>query len=166
MHVLSLPPAFVLSQDQTLMLRIQSLAKSRSLNRRELHTCFPNERPESQTPKTSVTSLDKRDRQSLFQGTALSDRPRNSAAHVSLSSIFNCQKTDETQSPVPSKAPKQVAKTETWPRFKQPIQSGNLRASASVASSAAALVGEAGYKATPANKSTPISQKFHFFSND
>nr|CAI0340205.1 hypothetical protein SHINE37_44067 [Rhizobiaceae bacterium] len=26
MHVLSLPPAFVLSQDQTLMLRIQSLA--------------------------------------------------------------------------------------------------------------------------------------------
>jgi hypothetical protein len=69
------------------MLRIQSLAfTSRSLNRRELHTCFPNTKPESPASKTSVTSLDKRDRQSLFQRTDIAISPANSAAHVSLSS--------------------------------------------------------------------------------
>ncbi|CUX32329.1 hypothetical protein AGR5A_Cc70349 [Agrobacterium genomosp. 5 str. CFBP 6626] len=36
MHVLSLPPAFVLSQDQTLKLRIQSRLNHVILNRREL----------------------------------------------------------------------------------------------------------------------------------
>lgn len=44
-------------------------------------------------PKTSVTSLDKRDRQSLFPGQA-QRLVRDPADHVSLSSIFNCQITD------------------------------------------------------------------------
>ena len=73
------------------MLRIQSLAKITF----EIDENFtpvlqrPILRP---APKTSVTSLDKRDRQSLFL-----DKPkpvRDPADHVSLSSLFNCQKTD------------------------------------------------------------------------
>jgi hypothetical protein len=42
--------------------------------------------------KTSVTSLDKRDRQSLFQRTEISSGPANSAAHVSLSSHIQLSK--------------------------------------------------------------------------
>jgi hypothetical protein len=42
--------------------------------------------------KTSVTSLDKRDRQSLFQRTSISTGPANSAAHVSLSSHIQLSK--------------------------------------------------------------------------
>ncbi|WP_210164520.1 hypothetical protein, partial [Rhizobium sp. IBUN] len=56
------------------------------LNRRELHTCFPNTKAKTPASKTSVTSLDKRDRQSLFQRTEISSGPASSAAHVSLSS--------------------------------------------------------------------------------
>ncbi|WP_208722859.1 hypothetical protein, partial [Rhizobium vallis] len=68
------------------MLRIQSLALRHVLNRRELHTCFPGKMAKTKSPKTSVTSLDKRDRQSLFQRTEISSDPASSAAHVSLSS--------------------------------------------------------------------------------
>ena len=64
MHVLSLPPAFVLSQDQTLKLRIQSLALRHVTESTRTHTRL--KRPESL--KNEVLSLDKRDRQSLFQG--------------------------------------------------------------------------------------------------
>ncbi|WP_210263394.1 hypothetical protein, partial [Rhizobium sp. SEMIA 4085] len=46
------------------------------LNRRELHTCFLNAKPESPTSKTSVTSLDKRDRQSLFPKIGIATDPR------------------------------------------------------------------------------------------
>ncbi len=65
LHVLSLPPAFVLSQDQTLMLRIQSLAKI-TFEIDENFTPVLQEPTLRLAPKTSVTSLDKRDRQSLF----------------------------------------------------------------------------------------------------
>ncbi|WP_210255996.1 hypothetical protein, partial [Rhizobium phaseoli] len=70
-HVLSLPPAFVLSQDQTLMLRIQSLAitsrseSTRTHTHHSAHHCAHNE----------VYSLDKRDRQSLFQRIQISSDP-------------------------------------------------------------------------------------------
>ncbi|WP_210261666.1 hypothetical protein, partial [Agrobacterium rubi] len=50
----------------------------------------------SRQSRPGVFSL-KRDRQSLFQRTAISNRPASLAAHVSLSSIFNCQKTDTHQ---------------------------------------------------------------------
>ena len=100
MHVLSLPPAFVLSQDQTLKLKSLILAIiSRThqmgadlwsrLNRREhLHTCrtslnrsgMVNSSLETCPPKSRLNSL------SGIHG--------NSAAHVSLSSLFNCQRTD------------------------------------------------------------------------
>ena len=96
LHVLSLPPAFVLSQDQTLMLRIQSLAKI-TFEIDENFTPVLQSSSLRTNPTTSVTSLDKRDRQSLFP-----DQPKpvhDPADHVSLSSIFNCQITDGQHRP-------------------------------------------------------------------
>jgi hypothetical protein len=73
------------------MLRIQSLAKI-TFEIDENFTPVLQEPTLRPAPKTSVTSLDKRDRQSLFP-----DRPKpvhDPADHVSLSSLFNCQITD------------------------------------------------------------------------
>ena len=74
------------------MLRIQSLAKI-TFEIDENFTPVLQSLSLRKDPKTSVTSLDKRDRQSLFLGQALK-LVRDLADHVSLSSIFNCQKTD------------------------------------------------------------------------
>ncbi|WP_249740954.1 hypothetical protein, partial [Agrobacterium rubi] len=74
---------------------------------RELHTNLKNQTKRftalnhskqqlSRQTGPGVFSL-KRDRQSLFQRTGISTRPASLAAHVSLSSIFNCQKTDTHQ---------------------------------------------------------------------
>jgi hypothetical protein len=107
------------------------------LNRRELHTCFPNIKPEGSTSKTSVTSLDKRDRQSLFQRTDISVDPANSAAHVSLSSNLQLSnnRPDQTQSKTyPS------SKTLRPQTHQHRSQSGNTEPKVTVASSAAALV--------------------------
>ena len=94
MHVLSLPPAFVLSQDQTLMLNktLIWLYWSR-MNRREhshlriqhfriRHEC--NFSLETCTAKVSFGPHSPR---------RVRD-PQDSAAHVSLSSLCNCQRTD------------------------------------------------------------------------
>ncbi|WP_210334515.1 hypothetical protein, partial [Ensifer sp. ENS10] len=93
-HVLSLPPAFVLSQDQTLKLRIQSLALRHVLNRRELTPFFNQHQSENRHQENRCSLLLKRDRQSLFPKEPFRvphelRRPRFSF------SIFNCQKTDE-----------------------------------------------------------------------
>ena len=64
--MLSLPPAFVLSQDQTLMLRIQSLALRHVLNRRELTPIFNQQQSEDRHRENWCCLLLKRDRQSLF----------------------------------------------------------------------------------------------------
>ena len=74
------------------MLRIQSLAKI-TFEIDENFTPVLQSLPLRKNPKTSVTSLDKRDRQSLFLEWILKST-RDLADHVSLSSLFNCQKTD------------------------------------------------------------------------
>ena len=74
------------------MLRIQSLAKI-TFEIDENFTPVLQSLPSRKDPKTSVTSLDKRDRQSLFPEWILKST-RDLADHVSLSSLFNCQKTD------------------------------------------------------------------------
>ncbi|WP_206742495.1 hypothetical protein, partial [Rhizobium grahamii] len=68
------------------MLRIQSLAfTSRSESTRTSHL-FSKRSAETPASKTSVTSLDKRDRQSLFQRIQSLEILASFAAHVSLSS--------------------------------------------------------------------------------
>ena len=74
------------------MLRIQSLAKI-TFEIDENFTPVLQSLPSRKDPKTSVTSLDKRDRQSLFPNNPLRI-VHDPADHVSLSSLFNCQKTD------------------------------------------------------------------------
>ena len=74
------------------MLRIQSLAKI-TFEIDENFTPVLQSQTRKPDPKTSVTSLDKRDRQSLFLEWILKST-RDLADHVSLSSLFNCQKTD------------------------------------------------------------------------
>jgi hypothetical protein len=60
---------------------------------RTSHLFSKHQDPKSlEMSKTSVTSLDKRDRQSLFQRTSISTSPANSAAHVSLSSHIQLSK--------------------------------------------------------------------------
>ncbi|UNK37535.1 hypothetical protein MNR02_16950 [Shinella sp. H4-D48] len=116
------------------MLRIQSLAKI-TFEIDENFTPVLQSQIRKSNPKTSVTSLDKRDRQSLFPEPA---KPiRDIADHVSLSSLFNCQITDGQYRPSllqSSKIPE--------PRSAQfsPASQGNPRASSSAARSAAALV--------------------------
>lgn len=86
------------------MLRIQSLAKITF----EIDENFTPvlQSPSLRTnPKTSVTSLDKRDRQSLFLEWILKST-RDLADHVSLSSLFNCQKTDGQTVSISSEAAK------------------------------------------------------------
>ena len=74
------------------MLRIQSLAKI-TFEIDENFTPVLQSPFLRMNPKTSVTSLDKRDRQSLFPNNPLRI-VHDPADHVSLSSLFNCQKTD------------------------------------------------------------------------
>ncbi len=107
--MLSLPPAFVLSQDQTLMLRIQSLAKI-TFEIDENFTPVLQSLPSRKDPKTSVTSLDKRDRQSLFQGQDLNPvrgprRPRFSFFYLQLS---NNRRSTPSQSPEAVNQPEPV----------------------------------------------------------
>src|SRR5690606_34856215 len=65
LHVLSLPPAFVLSQDQTLKFRELELAFWSRMNRREhSHLAFDTE-----ASKRNVTSLSKREPPKSLYGT-------------------------------------------------------------------------------------------------
>ncbi|WP_176439453.1 hypothetical protein, partial [Rhizobium esperanzae] len=85
---------------------------------------------------TSVTSLDKRDRQSLFQRTSIAADPASSAAHVSLSSHLQLSK---------NRRPSAVTKTRSKPKpeatnQQSPIRLSFFRTKDFVASSAAALV--------------------------
>ncbi len=94
LHVLSLPPAFVLSQDQTLMFRDLILALWSRLNRRE-HSHPPDQQNQPDDcnflskrdpPKSRTDPIPRRvpDPASLC-------RPR-----FSFFSIFNCQRSDVT----------------------------------------------------------------------
>ncbi|MBB4190981.1 hypothetical protein GGE45_001235 [Rhizobium aethiopicum] len=117
------------------MLRIQSLALRHVLNRRELHTCLPGEKVETPSPKTSVTSLDKRDRQSLFQRI---QSLRSRKLRRPRFSFFSSSIVKEPTTPA-------VTKTRSKPKpeatnQQSPIRLSFLRARDFVASSAAALV--------------------------
>jgi hypothetical protein len=83
----------------------------------------------------------------LLKQTDLAIRPRKPADHVSLSSIFNCQKTDEQ---VSTKRPN-VGNPRDQPLNPVPISMRQLlsdffKTKVIVASSAAALVSERGYR--------------------
>ncbi|WP_210209261.1 hypothetical protein, partial [Rhizobium phaseoli] len=128
------------------MLRIQSLAitsrseSTRTHTHHSAHHCAHNE----------VYSLDKRDRQSLFQRIQISLDPASSAAHVSLSSNLQLSK---------NRRPKAVTKTRSKlsPRTQTsnpPIRLSFFRTRDFVASSAAALVSEWAYRTNPFSKST------------
>ena len=94
MHVLSLPPAFVLSQDQTLKLRIQSrhnhVVVLLELNGRSYTLKTPQGRNPT-APRALVLPFQKRDRRSLFHEPIKVRKPfpirATSAAHVSLSHL-------------------------------------------------------------------------------
>ncbi|MBY4629579.1 hypothetical protein, partial [Rhizobium croatiense] len=106
------------------------------LNRRELHTCFPGDKAETQSPKTSVTSLDKRDRQSLFQRIQISSDPaklRRPRFSFFQSSIVKKPTTRSRH-----QNPFQTFAQNT--NQQSPIRLSFLRARDFVASSAAALV--------------------------
>jgi hypothetical protein len=153
--VLSLPPAFVLSQDQTLMLRIQSRLNHVSESTRT-HTCLkptvrfsaPSQpaphpvdaehRRKVSEPRNRVYSLDKRDRRSLFLRIQISSDPASSAAHVSLSSILQLS---NNRPEIPVKTFPQSPRSNPEPPISIAANSKeNTRASNFVASSAAALV--------------------------
>ena len=158
MHVLSLPPAFVLSQDQTLKLRIQS---------RHNHVVVLLELNGRSSPsKHSRKSIRKRRERLYFHSknvtvevysmNNLKAETLQSSAQLPpptfLFLIFNCQKTDRDISLVISQTPQSLSpntpqnlapKSPGYPpkTSKPPAKSRNFRASSSVASSAAALVG-------------------------
>ena len=92
MHVLSLPPAFVLSQDQTLMLRIQSRLNHVILNRRELTLVSKR----ITAPKRGVFSCSKRNRRSLFPEPKSLPVPQASPPTFLFLLFFNCQITDQS----------------------------------------------------------------------
>ena len=151
MHVLSLPPAFVLSQDQTLMLRIQSLAKI-TFEIDENFTPVLQRQSLRNDPKTSVTSLDKRDRQSLFLDRLKTDprprRPRFSFFSIQLS---------KNRRAIRLSHQKQQIQTRTSQAQFSPASQGNPRASSSAARSAAALVRWPGYRPTLSGRQQTIS---------
>ena len=78
---------------------------------------------------------------------------RKTAVHVSLSSIFNCQKTDDTKAV--TKSNRQAIKPGNQ-SASQPISLDFSRTKDFVASSAAALVSERGYRFHTANSQQPI----------
>ena len=86
--MLSLPPAFVLSQDQTLKLRIQSVTNH---YRSESTRTFMYTRNASQRSSFHGSLISKRDRHFVFQTDPLKD-PRDAADHVSLSSHLQLSK--------------------------------------------------------------------------
>ncbi|WP_221126897.1 hypothetical protein, partial [Rhizobium bangladeshense] len=95
-------------------------------------------------------SLDKRDRQSLFQRTSIAADPASSAAHVSLSSILQLSN-NRRQMPSPKPAPNLSQEQQT---SNPPIRLSFFRTRDFVASSAAALVSEWAYRTIPFSKST------------
>ena len=153
MHVLSLPPAFVLSQDQTLMLRIQSLAKI-TFEIDENFTPVLQSLPLRKNPKTSVTSLDKRDRQSLFQWTGPKSRPRPRRPRFSF---FSIQLSKNRRNNPSQSLQKQQKQPEPNQALFSPAPSGNPRASSSAARSAAALVRWPGYRPKVSGRQQTIS---------
>ena len=150
--MLSLPPAFVLSQDQTLMLRIQSLAKI-TFEIDENFTPVLQSPSKRKGPKTSVTSLDKRDRQSLFQWTSPKARPRPRRPRFSF---FSIQLSNNRRS-TPSQSPEAANSTRTSQAQFSPASQGNPRASSSAARSAAALVRWPGYRPKVSGRQQTIS---------
>ncbi|WP_210210592.1 hypothetical protein, partial [Rhizobium leguminosarum] len=66
------------------------------------------------------TSLDKRDRQSLFQRTEISSDPASSAAHVSLSSLYSIVKKPTTLSR--HQNPLQTCAQNTNQQFANPLE--------------------------------------------
>ena len=115
MHVLSLPPAFVLSQDQTLKLRIQS---------RHNHVVVLLELNGRSSPsKHSRKSIRKRRERLYFHSKNVTvevysmnnlkaETLQSSAQHpppTFLFLIFNCQKTDRDISPVISQTPQSLS---------------------------------------------------------
>jgi hypothetical protein len=126
------------------------------LNRRELHTCFLNTKTEISASKTSVTSLDKRDRQSLFQRTSISADPANSAAHVSLSSHIQLSNNrPDKPSRIPIRQPKAIASNPISIAANPETQS---RKSPSPAAPPPSFC-DAAYTAIPFSKSTAPFQK-------
>ena len=124
------------------MLRIQSLAKI-TFEIDENFTPVLQSQSRKPDPKTSVTSLDKRDRQSLFQWTGPKSRPRPRRPRFSFFSI----QLSKNRRSIPSQShQKQQKQPEPNQALFSPAPSGNLRASSSAARSAAALVRWPGYR--------------------
>ena len=180
MHVLSLPPAFVLSQDQTLKLRIQSrhnhVVVLLELNGRSYTLKTPRSLNPA-APRALVLPFQKRDRRSLFlepsKARKLHPIRATSAAHVSLSHL-QLSKNRQNQKPCPprkyqTKRPDpsqnlhhQEPKHSARDLQSTPAKSRNFRASSSVASSAAALVGERFIDPTQSFRQQPYFKKMTF----
>ncbi|WP_125461077.1 hypothetical protein [Rhizobium phaseoli] len=134
------------------MLRIQSLAitsrseSTRTHTHHSAHHCAHNE----------VYSLDKRDRQSLFQRTSISAGPaklRRPRFSFFQSSIVK----EPTTKAVTKTRSKLAPRTQT---SNPPIRLSFFRTRDFVASSAAALVSEWAYRTNPFSKSTAIPKVF------
>ncbi|MGG6895462.1 hypothetical protein, partial [Rhizobium sp. BR 315] len=137
----------VLSQDQTLMLRIQSRLNHVILNRRELTLISKR----ITAPKRGVFSCSKRDRRSLFQEPASLPIPQAPPPTFLFLLIFNCQITDQKK-PVEIQSPQSQAHNPE-PPISIAANQGNTRAKVFVASSAAALVSDRAYKGTSVSRS-------------
>jgi hypothetical protein len=87
---------------------------------------------------------------------------RKTAAHVSLSSIFNCQKTDGSK---PVKNPCHPTLKSGNKSAIQPISRSCLNQSGGPCGAALSF-GEAAYTATPTNRQQPFVKKLSFFSSD
>ena len=124
------------------MLRIQSLAKI-TFEIDENFTPVLQSQTRKPDPKTSVTSLDKRDRQSLFQWTGPKSRPRPRRPRFSFFSIQLSK--NRRINPSQSRQKLQKPPEPNQAQF-SPAPSGNPRASSSAARSAAALVRWPGYR--------------------
>ena len=151
MHVLSLPPAFVLSQDQTLMLRIQSRLNHVFLNRRELtpvsNQTFASQRLSGQLRVPSMHSIDERHRSqknrvySLVQNVTVEVSFQNRYLYQSREAppptflfllFFNCQTTDQ-KNPVKIPVPSSPGKNPNHQSASQPIKETPERKSSSPA---------------------------------
>jgi hypothetical protein len=88
---------------------------------------------------------------------------RKTAAHVSLSSIFNCQKTDGPK-PVKNPSPPNP-KVGQQNQHNSQFQGSCLNQSGGPCGAALSF-GEAAYTATPSNRQQPFVKKLSFFSSD
>ena len=142
------------------MLRIQSLAII-TFEIDENFTPVLQNQTRKPDPKTSVTSLDKRDRQSLFQWTGL-----NPSATPPTTFLFLLSSIVKKPTVKPSKPQKHKNPPNLSPAKFSTASSETFRASSAAARSATALVDERRYKPTHTNTSTgPVrkkSEKFHF----